>query len=117
MPRTGYVFYFACTCRCYLEHVREAFGDRGPPPAFPAPAGQRVEAFRRRQRGDGGLSSPSLLRVCVGDVSAGVTPPTSGEALCRGLLVREGGVVFVWFCISDCSCMFWGFHHRGREVP
>lgn len=96
--------------RSYLEHLRETFGDRGPPPAFPLPgaapttaaaatttttAGREAPPSRPAGRGewgpgagDGGESAPCLVRVRVGNVSLEATPASSGEALCRGLLVR-----------------------------
>lgn len=69
-----------------MRHVREAFGQHGPPSAFPLPATARKEALRKG--GDGIESPPRLMRMRVGMVSVDVNPPATGEALCRNLLVR-----------------------------
>lgn len=105
--------------RLYLEHVRVAFGGFGPPPAFPTPgaaaAAARMRALRSSEGGDGGGLSPCLMHVRVGDVSADVTPPATGETLCRSLLVRRAwGVVVsvrVVFCFScaDRGRILWIF--------
>lgn len=100
------------SARSYLEHVRDTFGENGPPSAFPLPADAAGAAAKAKEKarvagkqsaslssrswgagggeGNGGDSSPCLMRVRVGDVSADVTPPSTGEVLCRSLLVRRG---------------------------
>lgn len=97
--------------RSYLEHIREAFGDHGPPAAFPLPGApattaaaatttttarrdaspppRRRPGVGERTGGGGGGSAPCLVRVRVGDVSVEATPPAAGEGLCRSLLVSE----------------------------
>ncbi|CAN0436494.1 unnamed protein product, partial [Ectocarpus sp. 8 AP-2014] len=62
--------------RSYLEHVRDKFGDNGPPPAFPLPGAATATAARKkaaeasRRPGvwgceGGGIWSPRLVRVRV----------------------------------------------------